>query len=683
MGLAVVGALVVLFSLSASAYGRGRTSKPRHTLLVTYVSAGAAVKGARLSVYGPSGQRLKLQMSRRAAKTDASGYVLLVLAGRPSAVRVVARGGTVKGLKVRGWLEATMRGPSLAHDIYVNPVSTVIDAYAASDPNRSLAGDRRKGRHLLDLKQGDSTGDALLSVTPYFNGLKFIRKARAYGSVQKYVKHLIEQRKQRSFQATGLPNVSQYLKYLGWAKDGISGAITAGNIAYDLFGIGIESKESKIYEAVQKIQKQLDEIQGSLRDIQADMQTGFDTLQQEVAKDTFAAVVQPVKELAGAVDAAQANLQDYVNNLLDPPATQTEFNAVADRKQKAIGIFMADIVKHFDIGNDVFRDALLLGAVNKSAAYPQLAQVELDTNGRFLTHQGSVELQYLASFVVQFQAEAFNLITRTETTSKGPSNVLLSAMQRYLGFNADQARAWVAANADTQEPSEPPSGDLHDELTLLNQIQPVPEGAAVEADTLQNAQGAMWQAKPTQIELGRTIYDRPPNTGMGCANQYAPPVQLLGQYMCQYMAKGWTTAQDDLTAAENGLQTSTSLGDWKPATLAVTQTLLKRPGLDKGLTIADDYWDPYDYTFRAHDYQVTPPGNKNLQAGLFAGTGNLTGYYSHWVSGINVTTVKGNPVASRGTKGTCWFGVAADKGSNCPALGVLLTRPTTGERYWP
>jgi hypothetical protein len=150
--------------------------------------------------------------------------------------------------------------------------------------------------------------------------------------------------------------------------------------------------------------------------------------------------------------------------------------------------------------------------------------------------------------------------------------------------------------------------------------------------------------------------------------------------MCQYMGVGWTTAQDDLTAAEHGLQTSTSLGSWKPATLSETQTLFKRPELTKAVTLSDDYWDPYDNTFRAHDYQVVEPGRP--YGGLFAGTGVYTGWYSHWVSGINVTTVKGTET-SRGAKGTCWFGVAADAGSNCPVLHALLLRPTTGERYWP
>jgi hypothetical protein len=594
---------------------------------------------------------------------------------------VVARGGVVNHHRVDGELEAIVHHPSLGHDDYVNPVSTMIAAYAARHPGHSLAFAGRRVRHLLRLEAGDSTGEALLNVTPYFDGLKFMREAWAHGGVDAWVNHLVDRDKETTFKGLELPpSVSQLLKYAGWAKTAISGAITAGNIAYDLFGIGIQSRESKIYEAVQRIEQKLTEIQKSLTDIQTDMQTGFAELQKEISEGNYNSAVLPVKQLAGKIDAADADLQDYANNVLNPPPTEAEFISIRDRKRTAIEGYVSDIKASFNLGDDTLRDAFFTSPANKVPAYSQLAQVELNTSGHFLTHQGSLELQYLASYVLQFQAAAFNLIVHAESASTGPNTVVLNVMQKYLGFNTEQATKWIAENANTDEPTVPESGDFHDEVGLIGQIQPVPTGAAVEADSLGNVEGPMWQVEAPQIELGRTIHDRPPEKGMGCANQYAPASRLLGVSMCQYMGVGWTTAQDDLTAAEHGLQTSTSLGSWKPATLSETQTLFKRPELTKAVTLSDDYWDPYDNTFRAHDYQVVEPGRP--YGGLFAGTGVYTGWYSHWVSGINVTTVKGTET-SRGAKGTCWFGVAADAGSNCPVLHALLLRPTTGERYWP
>src|SRR5262249_50826059 len=156
------------------------------------------------------------------------------------------------------------------------------------------------------------------------------------------------------------------------------------------------------------------------------------------------------------------------------------------------------------------------------------------------------------------------------------NTALRNTLKLYLGFTPAEAAAWLAADPDSKEFSVPPSGDFHDELTYLESIRPVPEGTIVEADGLTDAQGPMWQVTPPAIELGRTIHDRPPEKGMGCANALTPPYLVLGKYMCQYMAKGWTTGQEDLMSAEGAIQTSTSLSGWQPATLIQTQTLLKR-----------------------------------------------------------------------------------------------------------
>ena len=181
LGLAMVGGLLVLLCLAGSAYGKART-----TDVVCYVSAGAPVKGASVRVFSLSGRRLKL---RHAARSDADGFVTLVLRGRPRVVRVIARGGVVKGQRVVGSLRAIVRHPGLKHDAYINPVSTVIDAYAALHPDRSLGYARRKAEHLLNLKPGELAGDGLLDETPFFNGLRFLRDARAHGGVQRVRAH--------------------------------------------------------------------------------------------------------------------------------------------------------------------------------------------------------------------------------------------------------------------------------------------------------------------------------------------------------------------------------------------------------------------------------------------------------------------------------------------------------------
>jgi hypothetical protein len=709
VGLAVVGGLLVLLCLAGSAYGKARS-----TTMVSYVSAGAPVKGAQVRVVGPSGRQLKLL---RATRTDANGFVTLVFRGRPQMVRVIARGGVAKHQRVVGSLRAIVRHPGLKHDAYVNPVSTVVDAYAALNPGRSLAFAKRKAEHLLRLRPGELAGDGLLDETPFFNGLRFLRDARAHGGVQRYIKHLINQDQPVSFKGAGgaleLPTgIFKYVKLLGMAGDGVGAIFTVGSIAYSLFGLGIESDEQKALDAIKVMQEQLGHIQESISALRAELASGIDVLGDQVDEATYNTAVAKLQDLIGTVSTAQDDFRDYVDNEL---SSQPDAR-VRDVKYKELELLMPLIESHFTDSADLFYDALLPNRFTPVIpAYRYLGKILLSRSAHFMTTEDSAQLENFAGYVLQYQALAFNLIVRWENqegaptepggTARPPNTVLKKAIKLYLGFDKpEQMSAWLE-NWDAKKqqdrnalPDVPASGDFHDEMTYLETISPVPANTIIEADGPNNVQGNMWSTKPVQIELGRTIHDVPPETGMGCANQYAPPahVSFTGTAgWCQYMEVGWTTMENDLFSAQTALKgvgptdkpgPNGPITPWDRAALPETQGLLARlngiapDSRDSIMKIQDRYLlanfaSGDGFKVLSSKYWATPHGDYCPPA-----QADCRGVQVTWVDGVQVATVN-----AKGATATCSFGVGYHQGSTCPKdLYVLFRRPTAiGETYWP
>jgi hypothetical protein len=662
-------------------------AKSRATHVVGYVSAGAPISGASLRVYGPSGGRLALRTRGAAAKSNANGFFYLVVRGRPSTVRVVARGGTYRRHRLKGSLEAIVPDPGLDRTVYVDPVTTVIAAYAELHPERSLAFAERKATRLLSMEADDPVGRALRSVTPDFNGLKFLRKARRHGGVQDYVDQLIDDGDPVAFRAAATSGgIADYVKLLMSAKDAVSAVATIGKNAYDFYNwvSGKKDTTEEIYDAVQKMQTQLANIQTSLNRIQDELGEGFVALKDELNKEEFANAVAPLQTLAGKVEATQGYFEDLVNNRLAGPPTFSQ--QLVDARMADIRENMKDIEAAFQRGNDVFRNAILRS--QNDPAYYFAGQNLLSQSRHFMTPAASQQLTNFANYVLQYQAFAFNLIVHWETnlSPDRPTTTLNNAVKLYLGFDdARQTASWVEANPDTEAPTIPATGDLHDELAYLDTIRQVPAGTIVEADGLENAPGPMWQRKDHgKVLLGRTIYARPGDPGMGCADLYAPATAILGGFACQYMAKGWQDAQAQLQDASRGLDGT----GWHAATADQTQALFTRvksipkDALKDLLEIQPLYWSPADYTVASSDYFVLPATSTSPAVKCDRNTTYNCTYYTRWIDQVTVTTLASDP--AKPFKGTCRFGVGTHKGGTCPELWVLLRRePAAGERYWP
>lgn len=679
--LPVLLALSLLLCAASSA-----GAKPRTSQVVGYVSAGAPVSGARMSAFAPSGKRLKLRTKRAAARTNRNGFFHIVVSGKPKLVRLVARGGKVRRHKVKGSLQAFVRRPSIDRSVYVNPVTTVIAAIKLKYPNRSLAWAERKARRLLKLQPNDPIGKALRSDTPDFDGLEFLLKALKNGGLQNYIDDLIDEGDPISFKGSPIPisKFAEVKNLLKSAKDAVSAVAEVGKFAYDFYRWAANEKDTdeKIYEAVQQMQTQLKDMQASLNAIHDELGEGFQRLEDEMNASAFANAVAPLQDLAGKVAATQSYFDDIVNNkLAGPPAYSQE---LADTRLQDIRANMNEIVRGFQRVNDIFRNGIIKAQADP--AYYYAGQNLLAHSRHFMTPDTSDQLRNFASFVMQYQALAFNLIVRWEShlSPSRPTTTVRNAIKLYLGFDDAQATAWLNETIDPEAvPSLPPTGDLHDELTYLDAIKRVPDNTVVQADGLENAQGPMWQAFGQKgIQLGRTIYARPGDAGMGCADLLATATQMLGGFYCQYMAKGWNDGQDQLRGAADGLAGA----DWHVATPDQTQALLTRTrtipadSLKEIMAIKPLYWYAPEFTTDVSNYDVLygqPPRKCD-----FGVTPGCT-YYTKWIDQVTVATLSSDP--AKALKGTCHFGVGSHKGGNCPEMPVLLRRDPdpNAERYWP
>ena len=651
-------------------------AKRRTTLVVGYVSAGAPVRGATLTALGPSGRRLTLLEKRAAQKTDAAGFFVLVLQGTPRSVLILATGGSARARRVGGSLQALVPHPGVDQTVFITPVSTVTAAYAAR-PRVSLGAAASSARRLLSLRPGDPAGEALLGVTPDFDGGKFLARARAHGGVQAYVSYLIARGRPTAFPGTRTrAGILDTLKLLGPAFTAASAVGTIGSFAYDIFkwASGSEQKIGKIWEAVQQMQAQLNAIQASINDLKADIDRGFQKILDKIGETNYNLAIRPLEVLAGVTAKLQLDFKTLVDN-----ATAPVFNReLADRKTTSIANGIDTLENQFNQAYDLFRNGIL--RVRTLPAYYYDSQTLLANSGHLMTPYDSAQLDDLASYVLQYQAFAFNLIVRWENHfgPDQPTPVLLEAVKVYLGFDsAAKAKAWVDSGKPPDVlPPVPPTGDLHDELAYLETIKTVPPHTVV--DELDKGTGRMWayeprKPTPTLFDVGRLVnYPK----GLWCVPNLQRPAR---EDYCPLFLDAWNTLLGNLVLYGKEFVTATGLSGWEPANVSQAQSVLSRLSGAPGVTLRPSYWaaaDGYDLVRGGYWCQ--------FDRGCYVCPEWAQECGDHRVRLIDGAALRVFDVP-KGQLVNCAFGVGTiHRGNDCPVLTPLVGRKLDeGEQYWP
>jgi hypothetical protein len=475
-----------------------------------------------------------------------------------------------------------------------------------------------------------------------------------------------------------LGGVQDYVKLVTTAKDALSGVYSIGKFAYDIFSWaqGKEDREGQIWDAVQRMEKQLDAIQASLNHIQAQIDRGFERIHDAIDVSTYNAMVLPLKRLAGTVAAAEDDLQDLIEN-----ATSATFSAkTAAEKTDSIKKYIDEIIPQFKSVDDVFRDSILKGRLFTTPTYSFAAKALLVGSAHFMTPADSEQLENFASFMLQYQALAFNLIVRWETRAGSVSTTLKNAIKLYLGFDSPaEAKLWLDS-ATTTAPSE---GDLQDELSYLAKIRPVPAHAIVDSYDTDESKGTgmMWSYEPLKgIRFDLRDYVRYP-PGTWCGGNY----QAISSDFCPYMSDDWGALKRALGDYEADFGQHTGLGAWEAATPSQAEAVITRVGRIADAGLRSYYWTPVDAAFVKRQYQQSCGGGGPCSV---CPENTYCGYRGALIDGVTVKTIEAS-----GKMESCTFGVGDGRGTyfpdsshraDCPLLSPLIGRkPARDERYWP
>jgi len=148
------------------------------------------IADARVRVYA-GGEELRPSGGADPVTTFDKGTALLQFSSLPEKLRVVVTGGRAQGKTVDGSLTAEVHGAADGTLVYVNPVTTVVDAWENAAPaRRTLDRGRRVIEQLLGIPR--ILDDYDLSATDrWFGGDRFLRWAERQGSVGAGVHDLV------------------------------------------------------------------------------------------------------------------------------------------------------------------------------------------------------------------------------------------------------------------------------------------------------------------------------------------------------------------------------------------------------------------------------------------------------------------------------------------------------------
>lgn len=487
------GALVVVFF--------GWSGLAHAAPVKVYVSAGGPVVNAVVTVDG----------ALAAQRTDLNGYVVVDVDAKTSVIHIAARGGHVGKTPVKGSLRATIPHPfqRADDDLYVDPFSTIVDAYLTTRQGTSDRIARERVRALLGIGERQDTERALRHRPRYFDGLRWLRYADRHGGVDAFARSLARRIDQRHGAVTfpnpeldsSLDPLVSAVRTAGSAMGIISGSFTIANDILN-WTQAKEPTNGQIYSTVQNIQSQLGSIQTELDSIKHSLDSDFATTNTKLDEGGCTDAWATVEALGGKVQNASTDYEDLLTNATSKSFSST---AAADDLSELQGDMKA-IDDAFNTSADTFRDALLPNPVapvtpmfDKCAAYLK------DLNNGFVTPAMSASLDRLSAYVIYHQALAFNLILSywsqgQTTTPVSQISHISDAIDIYLGISdASDWQTWLASEGGDLYLA-PASSDDGAESALIYGIEDVPTGTVIDPG------GTMWSDTSTSTPIDMSTY---------------------------------------------------------------------------------------------------------------------------------------------------------------------------------
>jgi hypothetical protein len=188
MGLVAVCALANTAPAAAAPPNASPSGEPESLRVWAYFDGDTPVDGGQVRVY--AGERLLHELDAPEDRSYSEGTALLRFSSLPRHLRVVVTGGRAGGRELRGSLTAEVQDATDGTLVEVNPVTTLVDAWADAGRGRTLGGARNVIERLLGIPRILGDGD-LRATDRWFDGDTFERYALRHGSVEAAVNALV------------------------------------------------------------------------------------------------------------------------------------------------------------------------------------------------------------------------------------------------------------------------------------------------------------------------------------------------------------------------------------------------------------------------------------------------------------------------------------------------------------
>jgi hypothetical protein len=513
------------------------TAKHPPTIVSGFVQAGGPLAGSTVRIYLP--HRAKPVLTTR---TTHYGYFLARLPSLPRSLRVEASGGRGPAGKFRGTMIGITPNPNTRDSSYVNPASTLVATYLDTHPKSTRAAADKKVRDLLGLKAYHNLESALGGRPSYFDGVKFLQTAKRNGGFDAYVASLVEQIDEKAakvtFRSAASPAVLTRATPPSSAVAGLIGEDAAGALGVAAQGASVINATlglmnlvgslvgwspsggptpAQMLSAIDQVQRTLNTMIGLINGLSAEVQDGLTVTEQDAYNNATAALGTAY----GNVNSTQLAYQQYVNDQFiiaactTPPLPGTTTPQVPDGDctttdaqgnaetidQQTVSAAVSNVGSHLKTylnfvgelqpslgtgapSRDVFRDALLAGS-GGTPGLTFLVDLTLDQNDQLFVPASSTLVQNYAATVLTSQAWAYYLVMGY-LRSTASQTFITAISNTYLGGGG--ASAWPTPPTSPDVPpamptSAPPTGNLHDEMTYLQSILPVPEWMAVDTNS--------------------------------------------------------------------------------------------------------------------------------------------------------------------------------------------------------
>jgi hypothetical protein len=314
-----------------------------------------------------------------------TGYFYTNAAETPRDFRLVATGGTVKGVPFVGELRAEVRGHQRhAGNVAINPVTTIVSVYMAAHPERTLAEATDAVKAFLAIPASYDVGLDLLARPWAFDAAAYLAQVDAKGGHLAFAKALVAELDAGGKHPMQTPRPYHLAQEAAVAEEGLAavmgkefakgaaneaGGSVMGSVLSELGLGGADASDAQF----QAVYSKLEEIETKIDDLTRSLDADTNAIAAKLSQGNYQTVAGPsLRTIARQNEHVRNNLTTLARNLSNPAPTGDAVKDAAARQQTEMArqVLVDDtnsyIDDHYTDFQEVMNDALVGGGGSDS-----------------------------------------------------------------------------------------------------------------------------------------------------------------------------------------------------------------------------------------------------------------------------------------------------------------------------